>query len=155
MSEMARIADQLRRSQEGEASHGPALGELLTDVDAQLALRRAGPAAHNIWELLLHVTAWQAATTGALQGRAMPNMTDAEDWPSTGHSEPEWREAVASEARVNQELAAAVERFPEQRLGDQVPGRDYSFYFLLHGITQHNLYHAGQVALLKKLAKAG
>jgi uncharacterized damage-inducible protein DinB len=151
MLETTRIADQLRRSQQGGAWHGPALSELLKEVDAAIALRRPAPGAHNIWELLLHITAWQTATTGAVQGKTMPNLNEKEDWPAIGGSDHEWRDAVQRLERSNQELVAALTAFPDQRLGDQVPGREYSFYFLLHGLTQHNLYHAGQVALLKKL----
>jgi hypothetical protein len=153
MSETARIADQLQRSQQGSAWHGPALEELLKDIDAQRAQRRPIAGAHNIWELLLHITAWQTATAGAVQGNIMPMLDGPADWPAAGGSEAEWREAVQRLEKSNQELVAAVAAFPDQRLEDQVPGREYSFYFLLHGLTQHNLYHAGQVALLKKLAE--
>ena len=151
MNEPERIADQMLRSQQGSAWHGPALSELLTDVDAVLALRRPLPTGHNIWELVLHVTAWQVAAGGALEGTAMPNMSESEDWPATGpRGEPEWKAAKARMERASEKLVSAIRAFPEKRLGDQVPGREYSFYFLLHGITQHNLYHAGQIALLKK-----
>jgi hypothetical protein len=49
-----------------------------------------------------------------------------------------------------------VAAFPESRLGDQVPGKTenyHNFYYLLAGIVQHELYHAGQIALLKKAAQ--
>jgi hypothetical protein len=151
MNEITRIADQLRRSQQGEAWHGPALAELLADVDAALAQRRPIPTAHNIWELVLHITAWQTAATGAVRGGVMPHLADAEDWPPAGSTEPEWVAAVKRLAVANQELLAALSAFSEQRLDGQLPGREHSFYFMLHGVIQHNLYHGGQVALLKKL----
>jgi len=153
MPETKRIANQLERSQKGSAWHGPALGELLADVDAELARRRPLPGAHNIWELVLHITAWQAAAIGAVNGKPMPNLTDVEDWPSISHTDEDWREAVRHLGRVNQELVASVNQFPDARLRERVPDREFTFYFLLHGVVQHNLYHAGQVALLKKSAK--
>ena len=52
--------------------------------------------------------------------------------------------------RVTDELAAAIDSFPVVKVENIVPGREYSFAFLLHGIVQHNLYHAGQIAILKK-----
>jgi hypothetical protein len=39
---------------------------------------------------------------------------------------------------------------PDSRLTERVPGKDYDIYFMLHGAVQHALYHAGQIALLKK-----
>jgi uncharacterized damage-inducible protein DinB len=154
VSETKRIADQLLRSQQGPAWHGPAVGGLLNGVDAALAQRRLLPGLHNIWELVLHVTAWQSATLRAVNGDKMPELAGVDDWPVTGHTEQDWRYAVERLERVNQELVASLANFPDERLSDTVPGRDYSFYFLLHGVVQHNLYHAGQMALLKAAARA-
>jgi uncharacterized damage-inducible protein DinB len=151
MNEITRIADQLRRSQQGDAWHGPALAELLADVDAAQALQRPSPAAHNIWELVNHITAWQGAAGGAMRGGVMPHLGKADDWPAAGRTEAQWRDAVKRLAKANHALLTALAKFPEQRLDDQLPGRKHSFYFMLHGVIQHNLYHGGQVALLKKL----
>lgn len=153
MREAQRIADQLRRSHHGSAWPGPALAELLKDVDAARAERRIVPGAHNIWELALHITAWQAAALCAMSGGTMPELAGQQDWPATGHADPEWRDTVERLQRVNEELVNSLAGFPDERLGDKVLGRDYSFYFLLHGIAQHNLYHAGQIALLKAAAR--
>ncbi|HVP49019.1 MAG TPA: DinB family protein [Bryobacteraceae bacterium] len=153
MRESERIADQLERSQRGPAWHGPALGELLAGVDVALAQWRPLGGTHNIWEILLHITAWQSAALKAVNGGRMPELTGFEDWPGAGSTEPKWRQAVERVDRINRELVAAIEEFPDDRLGETVPGRDYSFYFLLHGIVQHNLYHAGQIALLRAAAR--
>jgi hypothetical protein len=151
MGEIARIADQLQRSQQGEAWHGPALAELLADVDAAQALRRPNPAAHNIWELVNHITAWQTAANGAVRGGVMPRLGRADNWPPSGRTEAQWRAAVKRLGKANQELLAGLRAFPENRLDARLPGRKHSFYFMLHGVIQHNLYHGGQLALLKKL----
>jgi len=154
VSETKRIADQLRRSQQGPAWHGPSVGELLKGVNAALAQRRILPGAHNIWELVLHVTAWQAATLRAVRGDTMPQLDGQDDWPIMGHTDQDWREAVERLERITESLAASLANFPDERLSDTVPGRDYSFYFLLHGVAQHNIYHAGQMAMLKVAARA-
>jgi uncharacterized damage-inducible protein DinB len=153
MTEVKRIADQLRRSQQGAAWHGPAVGELLKDVDSTMAQRRFVAGAHNIWELVLHITAWQAAALRAVKGDEMPQLDGQDDWPVPGHTEQDWRNAVEQIERVNHQLAASIASFPDERLRDTVPGRDYSFYFLLHGVAQHNLYHAGQIAILEVAAR--
>ena len=41
---------------------------------------------------------------------------------------------------------------PEEKLNESAGGAEYNFYFLLRGVVQHNLYHAGQIALLKRMA---
>ena len=72
--------------------------------------------------------------------------------PKTGrqaHAQDDegWRATVQKLERANDELVEATRRLPDERLGETVPGRDYSVYFLLHGIAQHNPYHAGQIAI--------
>ena len=81
----------------------------------------------------------------------MPRLGKSDDWPAAGRTEAQWRAAAKRLAKVNQELLAALSVFPEQRLDARLPGRTHSFYFMLHGVIQHNLYHGGQIALLKKL----
>jgi hypothetical protein len=153
MTEAKRIADQLRRSQQGAAWHGPAVGELLNHVDSTVAQRRFLSGAHNIWELMLHITAWQAAALRAVKGDEMPQLDGQDDWPVPGHTEQDWRNAVEQIERVNAELVGCLATFPDERLRDIVPGSDYSFYFLLHGVAQQNIYHAGQIAILKVAAR--
>lgn len=152
MGEIKRIAEQFERSQKGEAWHGPALLELVGDIKAAQALGRPVAEAHNIWEIVLHVTVWQKAAAGALRGKPMPNLEPTQDWPASGKTEKQWQTAVASLKRAGVGLGAAIRQFDDSRMGEQVTGRDYSYYFLMHGIVQHSLYHAGQIALLKKAA---
>ncbi len=150
-TEMTRIADQLRRAFEGDAWHGPALDELLRDVSTRQALWRAIPNGHTIWEIALHITAWENAARRRIEGH-VADLTDAEDWPPVGETTGEaWAEARAALARSNRHLRDAISRLTDEDLGRQTPGaQPHSFYMLLHGIVQHDLYHAGQIALLKK-----
>jgi len=78
-------------------------------------------------------------------------LSDEENFPAVRDaSEEAWRQAVAHTKQVHAELVAAVSRFPEARLTEQIPGKDYDFFNMLLGVVQHELYHAGQIALLKK-----
>ena len=151
MSESEKIHDQLRRAHRGEAWHGPSVAEVLTGVTAQQAARRGIASAHTIWEIVLHIAAWEEAARKALDDATMPVLPWEGDWPPvTDLKEAGWAKSLAQLERTQKSLEDAVEKFPDARLSEKVTGRDYSFYFLLHGIVQHNLYHAGQIALLKK-----
>jgi uncharacterized damage-inducible protein DinB len=150
MSETARIADQLKRAFAGEAWHGPALMEILADVDAPAAAARPISLAHTIWELTLHITAWDTAILRRLAGQAA-SPSDAENFPKIRDtSESAWRTALENLQRQHQELLRVISGMPDGRLREQVPGKDYDFYFLLHGTVQHALYHAGQIVMLKR-----
>jgi uncharacterized damage-inducible protein DinB len=153
-SEAARIADQLRRAFYGEAWHGDSLFEILEGVTAAQAAARPVAHAHTIWELVLHIAAWDGAVLRRLGGAAV-ELSDAENFPPvTDASEAAWRKALAHVRRVHEELVSAVAVLPDSRLGEMVPGKKgahYTFYYMLHGVVQHELYHAGQIALLKKM----
>ena len=154
MSEAARVADQLLRAFDGEAWHGDSLFEILKGVTAAQAAARPIAGAHTIWELVLHIAAWDGAVLRRLGGVDV-EVSDAENFPPVPDtSEAAWRRALAEVRRVHEELLSAVSAFPDSRLGDRVPGKEpahYTFYYMLHGVAQHELYHAGQIALLKKM----
>jgi uncharacterized damage-inducible protein DinB len=150
-SESALIADQLRRAFEGDAWHGPALLEQLEDVDARTAAAKLLPEIHSIWELVLHVAAWDAAGCRRLGGETV-QLTGTANFPVVPKpTDAAWRKAVAEAKRTHDLLVKTVAALPDSRLRERVPGKRYDFYFMLHGIAQHELYHAGQIAILKKV----
>jgi uncharacterized damage-inducible protein DinB len=154
LSEAARIADQLRRAFAGEAWHGDSLFEILEGVTAAQAAARPIKNAHTIWELVLHIAAWDNAVLRRFGGVAV-ELSDAENFPTvTDASETAWRKTLAEVRRVHEELVEALSVLPDSQLDEKVPGKEgahYTFYYMLHGVVQHELYHAGQIALLKKM----
>jgi uncharacterized damage-inducible protein DinB len=156
MSESARIAEQLRRAFEGDAWHGDSVLEILEGVDASAAAARPIASAHSIWELLLHVAAWDDVVRRRLGSREAITLSDAENFPGVHDlSAGAWDRAVQKVVHTHRELVRAVEDLPDARLTEHVPGKDYDIRFMLHGVVQHELYHAGQIALLKKAAARG
>jgi uncharacterized damage-inducible protein DinB len=155
-SESALIADQLRRAFEGEAWHGPALLELLQDVGAVTAAAKPLPDVHSIWELVLHIAAWDKAACLRLAGKKT-QLTGAANFPlvPARATEAAWRKTVAHAKHSHEVLVKSVAALPDSRLRERVPGKQYDFYHMLHGVTQHELYHAGQIAILKKAPLRG
>jgi uncharacterized damage-inducible protein DinB len=158
MTESARLADQIRRAFEGEAWHGDSVLEILAGVDAKMAAARPIPDAHSIWELVLHIAAWDTIVVRRAGGEVV-NPSDEENFPpvdsrlANDAGEAAWQKALASLKSAHADLVKTVAAFPDARLQEQVPGRKqdyYNFYYLFGGIVQHELYHAGQIALLKK-----
>ena len=153
MSETTRIADQLRRAFSGDAWHGDSLLEILDGVTAAQAAAPPIPHAHTIWELVLHIAAWDGAVRRRLGGEAL-ELSDEQDFPPVKDpTETAWRKAVDRVRHVHDELVHAVSEFPDGRLDERVPGKQgahYTYYYMLHGVAQHEAYHAGQIALLKK-----
>jgi uncharacterized damage-inducible protein DinB len=151
MSEIRRIKDQLRRAFEGEAWHGPSVKEVLSGVTAEKAALKAVPGAHSIWELVHHIAAWEEIAFRRVNGENTGDAPDEVDWPPVNDTSDEaWGRALAGLDRSNAALREAIAQLDESRLEDLAPGTGYTLYYLLHGVIQHDLYHAGQIALLKK-----
>lgn len=157
-NEAARIADQLHRALvggddegPGNAWHGPAVETLLADVDASRAAARPVPGAHSIWELVQHMTVWLETVRRRLEENRVIEPTPEEDWaPVTDPGEEAWRQILERHRRAGEDLRRLIAGLQDSRLEQGVVGKDYDAYVLLHGIVQHELYHAGQIALLKK-----
>lgn len=154
-SEAHRLADQLERAFRGGAWHGPSLAQTLAGVDAATAGRRPVAAAHTIWEIALHARAWIDVAACRVAGEAIGELTPELDWaaPENG-SEEEWQAALAELEEAHASLHAAVLSLADERLDDPVAGSDPTVRGLLFGVLQHNVYHAGQIALLKKADEA-
>lgn len=154
MSEATRIADQLHRAVHGTAWHGPDVMSLLEDVDASRAAQRPVAAGHSIWEIVLHIIAWQEFVLDTLRGGAMPSELAVErDWPPAGATADDWARDRLKLEETTGNLVRAIRELDDSQLRERAGGREYSSYFLLHGIVQHTLYHAGQIAILKKAAR--
>ena len=155
MSEAARLADQIRRAFDGDAWHGDSVVEILQGVNAAVAAAHPIKNAHSIWELLLHIAAWDGAALTRIGGTAIHLVGDQNFPPIKDTSEAAWRTAIEQAKRTHGDLVQAVAAFPDSRLQEQVPGKTqsyYNFFYLFSGVVQHELYHAGQIALLKKAA---
>lgn len=106
--------------------------------------------AHSIWELALHITAWIQIALRRLGGNTA-EVSAAEDWPPVAETgEKAWAATLAGLCKAHVELDKTISGLDHSRLSAIIPGQRYSVYFMLHGVVQHNLYHAGQIALLKK-----
>src|SRR5690348_10869839 len=153
------LRDELRRSLHGPAWHGPALLEALCDVSPREAQERPLAGAHSIAELAFHALAWVEEVTRRLDGSA-PSLPMRGDWPSDDDALPTV-EAVRLLRVAGDTLDQALAAFPPARLGETVGtqpdapvGSGVSYAVMLHGLAQHNAYHGGQIAMLKKTLRA-
>ncbi|HZF41623.1 MAG TPA: DinB family protein [Blastocatellia bacterium] len=151
MTETHRINSQLKRAQEGQAWHGPSLRELLDGVTAEQAAAKPIPNAHSVWELVNHIIAWEQIARRRLEGAEEIAIPDEVNFPPvTDASEAAWQATLQSLEANHRGLRESIKKIDDAKLEEITPGTSYSIYVLLHGVIQHDLYHAGQIALLKK-----
>jgi uncharacterized damage-inducible protein DinB len=155
MSEVERIVDQLKRAFEGEAWHGPSVLEIIKDIDSQQAAARPFDGVHSIWEIVLHIAAWERAVLRRLRGDRAELPTE-EDWPIVAATSDEaWELTREALKQGHDDLRSAIAGLGESRLDQPIIEGMSSVYVTLHGIVQHDLYHAGQIAILKKVNFGG
>jgi len=158
MSEVERIVDQLERAYNGDAWCGSSLCATLEGVTAAQAARRPIPNAHSIWEIVLHVAAWMDAVRERIENHDVRLPAEG-DWQEVVEtSEAAWARTLDKLERRQQALCAVVAKLSDADLErftnterDAATGGGVTIYVTLHGTAQHSLYHAAQIALLKKM----
>jgi uncharacterized damage-inducible protein DinB len=150
MTEIKRIIDQMDRAFSGDAWHGPSLMSLLDGLSADDASKHSVPSAHSVWELVLHSAAWKTIAQHRLAGETV-EVTTERDWPPVWEvTDVAWKRSIETLSESHKRLRKVAEGLKEDQLEENAGGSNYSRYVLLHGVIQHDLYHAGQIAILKK-----
>lgn len=119
----------------------------LTHVEASA---RPIPGRHTAWEILLHLDAWHRAVALRLQGQRV-DLPAERDWPQPEPSTADnWRAAIALLNGGLEELLASVASLSEEALFTKLPGGRFTLLETIIGVAEHDMYHAGQVTLLKR-----
>ena len=148
--EIEHLADDHGRALRGEAFHGPGVLEVLEGVDAATASRRPIPAAHTIWEIVRHIEVWDRVVLRRIQGEIL-DPTPEEDWPPVRDSgEDAWKRDVAAMVATHEELNRAIRGLTPEALETRIAEERPPLFRLVYGAAHHELYHTGQIAILRK-----
>lgn len=154
-------AELLLKAVEGDPWYGASTVTLLRGLSAAQASFRPARDVHSIWELVLHMTAWAGEVDRRLGGR-QPQLPVEGDWPEVGDGgEEAWRRTVDEFVRTNERLGARIREVagvrwdrPVGAVRDAAMGTGVTHAEMLLGVLQHNAYHTGQIALVRKLVHA-
>jgi uncharacterized damage-inducible protein DinB len=158
MSEAERLVDQFKRAHDGDPWHGSPLKRILRGVTATQAATRPRKGGHSIWELVVHLTAWRNEVAERATGKPAAAPSSG-DWPKIGEPTPaRWKAALAALDASHEHVLKVTRELSDDRLltptndpRNRPLGTGVSYYELLHGAVQHDAYHAGQIAILKKV----
>ncbi|HEX7880479.1 MAG TPA: DinB family protein [Candidatus Eisenbacteria bacterium] len=156
--ERDRLALEIADAYDGDPWHGSPITAILDGIDATQAAARPIEDAHTIWELVLHMTGWTREVARRVAG-GKPGEPEAGDWPEVvDTSKSAWLAARRDLARTHEELRQAIKSLDDEAImapprvpRDRAAGTGTTIYRSVHGLVQHDAYHAGQIALLKKL----
>jgi uncharacterized damage-inducible protein DinB len=149
--QIQRIADSYRAATIKGAWYGPSLAQLLAKISPELATKPPVPGAHSISALLQHLLLWNERIRNTSDSHPMPRWEEEKEW-----AEPPipWTELVARWNQSRDLLEETIRNFPVADLVKQVPGRNYPYETMLHGIVEHAIYHSGQIAMVLSMVRS-
>lgn len=149
--ELQSIIQHLETTLDGEPWFGRSVYELLGEVETSYAYEKPF-GSHSLIELLYHMLTWAEFTLKRIERDQVNDMKAFEklDWREIDPMVHDWDEALAAFIATHQQIVAILKTKDDSFLDEKVDFRDYNFRFLLNGLIQHNIYHSGQVAFLKK-----
>jgi hypothetical protein len=145
---------------DARAWHGTPLRGSVRGVSAKQAAWRPAANRHNIWELVVHCAYWKHAVRRRLTGEKRGSFASkGSNWfrrpASPGAAgDDAWRGDVALLLEEHRKLRVAVERLQPSGLHRSQRGSKYTPLAHVLGIAAHDLYHAGQIQILKRLARS-
>lgn len=146
-TEIEKIVSLLKRTFERGAWHGPSVKEVLKGIDGNLAAKRLTNT-HSIIELVAHMISWRRYVINRLQANNSFVVSDEMNFPKR----EDWDNVLHELEESQQQLLDLIEKFPVYKLSELVPvsEQNYTYYTLLNGIIHHDVYHAGQIMLIRK-----
>ena len=151
--EILLIAEQLKDVYEGKPWFGRNMNEILSEIHPSVAFEKPN-GQHSILELLWHMITWKEFTLSRLRSDSELPVTyfEQNDWRELDHSDPAlFKRALDQLAQLHNELIEVIRQQKDGLLSQGVRDRDYNFRKLLYGIVQHDIYHLGQIAYVKKI----
>lgn len=153
-AELAGLLASIDEAYDRRSWHGTNLRGSIRGMTAEEALWRPGKGRHNIWENVLHAAYWKYTVRRRLLGekRGSFPMRGSNWFPSPSRPDGEaWASAVMLLGDVHRSMRSSVKQLDHRLLHRKAAGSKVTNDFLLRGIAAHDLYHAGQIQLIKRL----
>lgn len=150
---LLRVIDQ---AYDQKSWHGTTLRGSLRGVTTEEALWRPGPGRHNIWELALHAAYWKYAVRRRLAGEGIGSFErKPSNWPEIPSpcDARTWKRDVAFLDAEHRKLRAVIAGLTPAALQERSPKGVWTNAEEIHGVAAHDLYHTGQIQLIKRLMK--
>ncbi len=150
MPEITRILKHYDGVLGGEPWHGDPIWQILGGIPAEVAAARPLDGSHTIWEIVMHMTFWEGVATERLAGQRAGLAEELNFPPMPVVSEENWKQTLDQFRASNQKFRAALAKLDPARLDELTAAGKRTYYGEVHGVIEHTVYHAGQIALLKK-----
>jgi len=150
--EIQSIIQNLERVNSGQPWYGRPVYEMLGEIDPAIVYKKPNKQ-HSLIELLYHMITWADFTLHRVKGDKEKDMAAFEelDWRDIDPKTHTWQKGLTEFKNIHTEIIQLLQDKDDSMLKEIVDYRKYNFRFLLNGLIQHNIYHIGQIAYVKKL----
>ncbi len=152
MTEINRIVKLFTELHHGDCWIGINFKEAFQGIDAAIASRSINNNSNNIWQLVFHLIYWRSAVINRLNGNLNPPPFPDFRLPDE-LDEKNWKQTLLDFETTYNLLRSTISHFKEDNLDKPSPKEGQTFYQLIMGCLQHDVYHLGQIVLLKKQLK--
>ncbi len=153
MHDVQRILKQYDQVLNGPAWHGDPISQILGGISPEVAAARPIANAHSIWEIVGHMAFWEEVATRRLGG-LRAGLEEERNFPAAPEAtNANWEKTLDEFRASNHAFREALQEFDPARLDELSAAGKRSFYEEAHGLIEHHVYHAGQIALLAKAIK--
>jgi len=136
----------------GQPWFGRAVYEILEEVDEAKANIKPTGSDHSMIVLLWHMNTWAEFVLGSLENKTIDEMKaiEANDWREIDPQVHTWKKGMEHLKATHSKIIEILNKKEDSLLSEIVPTRRFNYRFMLNGLIQHNIYHLGQVAYVKK-----
>lgn len=137
----------------GQPWFGRAVYNILEEVGAKKAAIKPNGTKHSMLELLYHMITWASFTLKRIEKDDTMDMAAFEkmDWRTIDPKKHSWKKGLAEFKAIHKKIITLLKKKDDAFLKEIVDYRQYNYRFLLNGMIEHNIYHLGQIAYLKKM----
>jgi uncharacterized damage-inducible protein DinB len=151
--EIQTLIRRIENTNSGEPWYGRAVLHILEEVAVKKSTVSAGGSAHSMLDILYHMNTWAAFTLNRIKKIKEQSISASEalDWRKIDPKVHTWKKGLTEYKKIYKDLIAELNHKDDDFLLEIVDYRKYNFRFLINGMIDHTIYHAGQIALLNKL----
>ena len=149
--EILLITERLKDAYEGDPWYGRNIRDILSEIDEDLAFQKPS-GQHSILELVWHMINWREFVISRFRNDLQLSHFEKNDWRALDHNDRSlWKKGLDRLQELQGELVILFQQQQDSILLEKIHERDYDFRKLLSGIVEHDIYHLGQIAYIKKL----
>ncbi len=150
--EIQSIINRIETVNSGEPWFGRAVFIIMEEVDPAKVFEKPNGAPHSLIDLLYHMITWADFTLKRLEKDTIRDLKAAEelDWRKIDPKQHSWKKGLKEFKAIHKKIVSLLKKKEDEFLNEKVDYRKYNYRFLLNGMIEHNIYHLGQIAYLKK-----